>query len=167
MCSFALRSYTNRRSGSFAQCGGSLIDEQHIATAAHCVVDDNGSTFSARNIDVFLGKVKAYSEYTTASSVSKVWVDPRYNRQDLSNDFAILTLTKPVKFTQQISPVCLPNSEANLSKLTVSGWGTTSATSSSSDTLLEVDVSYLTSKLYKYEFSFKINSFPFDFSSYN
>ncbi|XP_053206022.1 CLIP domain-containing serine protease B15-like [Panonychus citri] len=139
-----IRSYTSRNSRSFSQCGGSLIDEQHIATAAHCVVDGDGYTKYPSNVDVFLGKVKAFSEYSEARSVSEIWVDPNYNRKDLSNDFAILTLSEPVKFSQQISPVCLPKNESGLSKLTVSGWGTTSAHSDSSDTLLEVDVSYLT-----------------------
>ncbi|XP_053201192.1 trypsin-1-like, partial [Panonychus citri] len=158
-----IRSYVSRNAGSFAQCGGSLIDEQHIATAAHCVVDDDGSTFDVSNIDVFLGKVKAFSEYSQASSVSEIWVDPNYSRKDLSNDFAILTLSKPVKFTQQISPVCLPKSESGLSKLTVSGWGTTSANSDSSDTLLEVDVSFLTRDQcndIKTNYLFKQNGLP-------
>ncbi|XP_053208912.1 trypsin-1-like [Panonychus citri] len=139
-----IRSYPNRDSLGYAQCGGSLIDEQHIATAAHCVVDDDGSTSDPSNIDVFLGKVMAFSEENAAISVSEIWVDPEYNQKRFDNDFAILTLSKPVKFTQQISPVCLPKSEAGLSNLTVAGWGTTSANSDSSDDLLEVDVSYLT-----------------------
>ncbi|XP_053208920.1 proclotting enzyme-like [Panonychus citri] len=156
-----IRSYVSRNAGSFAQCGGSLIDEQHIATAAHCVVSDDGSPFDVSN--VFLGKVKAFSEYSQISSVSEIWVDPNYNRKDLSNDFAILTLSKPVKFTQQISPVCLPKSESGLSKLTVSGWGTTSANSESSDTLLEVDVSFLTRDQcndIKTDYFFKQNGIP-------
>ncbi|XP_053201191.1 clotting factor G beta subunit-like [Panonychus citri] len=158
-----IRSYASRKSASFFQCGGSLIDEQHIATAAHCVISRNGSPFNVANVDVFLGKVKAFSEYTKAISVSEIWVDPNYNRQDLSNDFAILTLSKPVKFTQQISPVCLPKSEAGLSNLTVSGWGTTGPHSSASDTLLEVDVSYLTRNQcndIKKNFLFKRNGIP-------
>ncbi|XP_053201189.1 serine protease 44-like [Panonychus citri] len=139
-----IRSYMNRDIGLFAQCGGSLIDEQHIATAAHCVVDDDGSTVDLSSIDVFLGSVQAFTGETVAISVSEMWIDSNYNRNNLANDFAILTLSKPVKFTQQISPICLPKSESGLSNLTVAGWGTTGPHSRSSDTLLEVDVSYLT-----------------------
>lgn len=139
--------YSVRNYRAVPQCSGSLIDEQHVVTSANCVVGKDGLVFDPSNIDVFLGRVKAFSEQTRASSVSEVWVDPDYNLQDLSHDFAILTLSQPVNFTQQIAPVCLPNTENDLSKLTVAGWGANSAYSQTSDTLFDVEVDYLTRKL--------------------
>nr|AYV89180.1 serine protease 48-like isoform X2 [Tetranychus evansi] len=138
-----IRSYVSRSSRGFALCGGSLIDETHIATAAHCVVDENQQAFRPENIDIFLGRVNAFTDRSRPYAVSKIWFDPRYDPSDLSNDFAILTLSTPVKFSQTIAPICLPKVENGLSKLVVSGWGTTAAGASSSDQLLEVDVDFM------------------------
>ncbi|XP_015787175.1 serine protease 48-like [Tetranychus urticae] len=138
-----IRSFADRDDNSFGQCGGSLIDETHVATAAHCVVTKDGQRYKPENIDVFLGRVKAFSDFSYPHKVSKVWFDPKYDSSNLSNDFAILTLSKPVKFTQTIAPVCLPNNESDLTKLTVSGWGLTSANAKSSDDLLEVEVDFM------------------------
>ncbi|XP_053201928.1 venom protease-like [Panonychus citri] len=139
-----IRLYSKSSYRPFPQCSGSLIDERHVITAANCLVGKNGLVFEPSAIDVFLGRVKSVSEKTKATTVSEIWVDPDFNPQDLSNDFAILTLSEPVNFTQQIAPVCLPNSENELIKLTVAGWGATTYYSPSSDNLLEVDVDYLT-----------------------
>nr|ALE30154.1 cytochrome P450 [Tetranychus cinnabarinus] len=158
-----IRSFSSRNSRSFGQCGGSLIDETHVATAAHCVVDENNQVFKPENIDVFLGRVKAFSDRSKPHSVSKVWVDSKYNRNNLANDFAILTLSSPVKYSQTVAPVCLPNVESGLSKLTVSGWGTTAADADSSDDLLEVEVDFLTKNEcneVKKDFLMKQNGIP-------
>nr|AYV89184.1 serine protease 48-like isoform X3 [Tetranychus evansi] len=139
-----IRSFKNRLFGSFAQCGGSLIDEYHVVTAAHCVTDETGSPTPAANIDVYLGRDKAYSDKTKNNRVSQVIIDSYYKRNNLANDFAILRLSAPVKFTQTVAPICLPNSENGLSKLKVAGWGVVGPSAQSSDDLLEVEVDYYT-----------------------
>uniref|UniRef100_A0A158P4Q4 Peptidase S1 domain-containing protein n=2 Tax=Tetranychus urticae TaxID=32264 RepID=A0A158P4Q4_TETUR len=141
-----IRSYSDRKNGSYHRCGGSLIDERHIITAAHCVVNANGKVYSLSNLDVFLGLVKAFNVSSKPNSVSKVWIHDKYDTSDLSNDLAILTLSKPVKYTQTVAPVCLPNFENGLSTLMVAGWGRTAANAGFTNDLLEVEVDYLTKK---------------------
>ena len=137
------------------QCGGSLIDNQHIVTATHCVafteeVDGRSITCvkSTDCIDVYLGILESNSPFQRSNvplEISKVWFDTDFYRPLLSNDLAILTLKNPVTFGPKIYPICLPNSEDNLSKLVVAGWGYTGAKGPASNELLEVDVDYIPS----------------------
>ena len=140
-----VRSYANRATLQFGQCGGAIIDNQHVATAAHCVTKGN-KPYNPSDILVYLGRVNSYSQLTKSTPIASVWIDPRYNPSSLANDFAILTFYKPIRFTNRISPICLPNSEKGISNLIVSGWGVTSSKGEASDSLMEVDVSYMTSK---------------------
>ncbi|XP_053206058.1 chymotrypsinogen A-like [Panonychus citri] len=125
-------------------CGGSLIDDQHVITAAHCVTIHQKETLNnPNNIYVYLGLSKTDTFNSIPKLVSKIWVHPKYKQSSLLNDIAILTLSRPVKFTQQIFPICLPNCKIDLDHLVTSGWGLTSPNGTRSEFLQEVDVSYL------------------------
>ena len=75
--------------------------------------------------------------------VFKFLEHPQYNRQNQDNDFAIITLSIDVTFSNSVMPVCLPDPSNNYNSRvsTVTGWGTFSSGSSSTpNTLYEVDV---------------------------
>ena len=66
-------------------------------------------------------------EHDFIASVSKVTNHPRYNSRTVDNDFAILTLSEELTFTDKVSPVCMPDvSQTYYNRnAIVSGWGTT------------------------------------------
>ncbi|XP_058805706.1 transmembrane protease serine 9-like [Phymastichus coffea] len=107
-------------------CGGSLIDDTHILTAAHCVAQMN--SWDVARLTVRLGDydIKTPHEVRHVEKRVKRVVRHRgFDMRTLYNDVAILTLNEPVEFTETIRPVCLP-SGANLyvgNKATVIGWG--------------------------------------------
>lgn len=111
--------------GSRYHCGGSIIDDRHILTAAHCV-DRYKNNFG--NIKLSLGDFDLSNQndgpYKEAR-VGKVTVHERYSRLTLQNDIAILRLKEPIAFNNRIKPVCLPNSglQTNGIQATVTGWG--------------------------------------------
>ncbi|KAK9307306.1 hypothetical protein QLX08_002321 [Tetragonisca angustula] len=107
-------------------CGGSLIDDRHILTAAHCVANMN--SWDVARLTVRLGdyNIKTNTEITHIERrVRRVVRHRGFNSRTLYNDIALLTLSEPVPFTQQIRPICLPSGSQLYAGRTgtVIGWG--------------------------------------------
>ncbi|KAJ2491934.1 hypothetical protein IWW37_001906 [Coemansia sp. RSA 2050] len=151
-----------------AFCGGSIISNQWIMTAGHCVVNTNshGNSLNvsipitkdhprslaerkkkskypmvkAKNIRVGVGNV--YNAHSTPYHVSKVHVHPDLNLDYFDNDIALIKLSKKLKFSTHVQPVKI-DTDSIPDGLTVTGigWGKTSLDSqTTSDVLQAVDL---------------------------
>lgn len=116
-----------------ASCGGSLINDRYILTAAHCMK----GTKDVKSLRITLGAHTASDRQTKVPlEVEKIISHPDWKGY---NDIALIKLKKPVANV----PVCLP-SFTSYDNLFVTGWGMTGRTGnnllSRAQELMEVDV---------------------------
>jgi len=124
-------------------CAGSLIDDKHILTAAHCVA--HMSRNDVANLKIRLGAhyIKRGESGTHESKAARVVRHKGFSQQTLHWDVAIITMETPAPTgNPKIGPVCLPSGSQTYAEqtATVTGWGSLRENGPQPDELMEVTV---------------------------
>ncbi|XP_015761869.1 PREDICTED: MAM and LDL-receptor class A domain-containing protein 1-like isoform X4 [Acropora digitifera] len=122
-------------------CGGTLVSNRVVITAAHCVPRGAASF-----------KIRLGAHYRTSSStgyeqdfdVDKLIVHPSYGSPlRYSHDIAIVKLSRPALLNKRVHPACLPFAippPASGTSCWITGWGTLSSGGSDPNQLMQVSV---------------------------
>lgn len=121
-------------------CGGSIIRENLVVSAAHCI--DGGLTLF---MSIYYGSsfVKNGGEIV---GISRLVKHEKYDSSNLNNDIGLLFLKKSLIFGPKIGPVKLPTQGHRMPvgvRALVTGWGALSEVGSSPTQLQEVTVSII------------------------
>ena len=83
-------------------CGGVILDQWHILTAAHCLdyADDLGNYYA---------RVGAHNRYTSGQliPIAELINHPTYDESRSTDDIGIIRLAAPIPFSPTVQPICL------------------------------------------------------------
>jgi secreted trypsin-like serine protease len=114
---------------SFVFCGGALITNRYILSAAHCFEDEPGHPgvyTNPDNLEIVIGRVNLDDNaHGGIYKVKRFLRHESYNPSTMENDIAIVELKNNITLNEDVN-ILIPNNNDNIAlntMLTLNGWG--------------------------------------------
>jgi len=141
-------------------CGGTIISDQYVVTAAHCVYGYESEPAWVRVGD-HDNSDPGDTDYDHIQTfkVKKILVHRQYDERTTANDIALLKLEKRIDFSQYggtVSPICIPKQAETYygEKVIVAGWGLLNENGNQADKLQKVELDVLSMHACRKEFGY-------------
>jgi secreted trypsin-like serine protease len=122
-------------------CGGTLIDEYHVVTAAHCLQDPNMFNAGFTVVAGLHTRSEPFTGRTQHKQVARIFNHEAYNERTFENDIAVLRLASPVTLNEYVNVACLPGTDPELhGNAIIAGWGTLHFQGDSPDPLHQANI---------------------------
>ncbi|RXN20379.1 granzyme B(G,H)-like protein [Labeo rohita] len=125
-------------------CGGFLISDRFVMTAAHC-------RNNAQVLTVVLGahNLQNKNENSVRIKVESYYSHPQYTSKSYHNDILLLKLEKKAQLNNNIKPISIPAKEGDIeadSVCSIAGWGLLETKGKQSNHLMETNVKVMNNK---------------------
>ncbi|XP_040440240.1 enteropeptidase [Falco naumanni] len=124
-------------------CGASLVSDEWLVTAAHCVYGRQLKPSQWKAVLGLYDQSDMTQPATVVQIIDQIVINPHYVKRTKDSDIALMHLQYKVQYTDYIQPICLP--EKNQQFLpgiycSVAGWGRIMNEGPTSDILQEAKV---------------------------
>uniref|UniRef100_G1NNS9 Enteropeptidase n=1 Tax=Meleagris gallopavo TaxID=9103 RepID=G1NNS9_MELGA len=124
-------------------CGASLVNEEWLVTAAHCVYGRQLQPSTWKAVLGLYDQSNMTDTLTVVQNIDRIVINPHYNKLTKDSDIALMHLQYKVQYTDYIQSICLPQKNQQFLpgiNCSIAGWGAIRYEGPTSNILQEAEV---------------------------